>query len=396
MDNNIRSQYLQNRNKYYSGIELKNDYNRSPNEMKNKILINNTSQTELLNNTFNKNDSETLNSTNRKSQIKSINDKNKGQILNLTDSKSQNKSLNSPSNKIINQAKMLNLTNSGSLDSLYHNNYNIYRTNTKDHNNNNSQIELLKHNNNINSSNLVSLTNYNYNENKMINNNNNNNIPIRKVFTNTNSNVEKNRINDITHKENLKKIEMLKKQLNDIEKEKKFISKEINTLKNTERSQIRELNKINYDINKQQLELNKFKDINKTKNQKYIHLLNTHRQMLMDNIRNIQRDTTNEVNRQSLHHFSDRINFIYNTRRGNIENVGPSMSEEQIQALPTSFYPRNNNSDEKCIICFFPFCYNDAIIKLRNCHHIFHKACLIETLTVNRSSICPICRVSII
>ena len=389
----IRNKYLKKRNKYSLEKESTNDYN-SPNEKKNKILLNNTSQTTILNNTINKNDSETSNITNSKSQIKSINHKNKAEILNLTNSESQKNIIYSPSNKIINQPKMLNLNNSNSLKSLYHNNYNIYRTNTKNHAN--SQIELLKHNNNNNQSNVVSLTNYKHNKNRMINNNNNNNIPIRKLFTNTNSNVEKNRINDNIHKDNLKMIEMLKKQLNDIEKEKRFISKEINILKNTERSQIRELNKINNDINKQQLELNKLKDIKKTKNEKYIQLLNTHRQMLIDNIRNIQRDTTNEINRQSLHHFFDRLNFLYTMRRGNNQKVGPSMSEDQIQALPISYYPRNNNSDEKCIICGFPFCYNDVIIKLRSCNHTFHKNCLVNRLTIRQTSKCPICKVSII
>ena len=388
----LRRKYLQNRNNFYLGKEL----TRTPNEKKNEIMINNKSQKNILNSAINKNRSENLNLTNSKSQIKIINsnNNNKPKVLNLTNSNSQIKLLNTPTNKINNKAHILNLNNNNSHNrSTYVSNYNTYLTNTKSISNNNSQIELLKH---TNPSDAISLTNYNnYNKKRMINNNNNS-IPIRKLFTNTNSSVEKSRINDKTHKENLKMIETLKKELNDIEKENRFISKEINILKNTERFQLKDLNKINNDINKQQLELNKLKDLYKTKNQKYIQLLNTHRQMLIDNIRNIQRDTTNEINRQSIHHFFDRLNFLYNMRRENNSNEGPSMSDDQIQALPISYYPRNNNSDEKCVICGFPFCYNDVIIKLRSCNHIFHKACLINTLTINRSSVCPICRVSII
>ena len=388
----LRRKYLQNRNNFYLGKEL----TRTPNEKKNEIMINNKSQKNILNSAINKNRSENLNLTNSKSQIKIINsnNNNKPKVLNLTNSNSQIKLLNTPTNKINSKAHILNLNNNNSHNrSTYVSNYNTYLTNTKSISNNNSQIELLKH---TTPSDAISLTNYNnYNKKRMINNNNNS-IPIRKLFTNTNSSVEKSRINDKTHKDNLKMIETLKKELNDIEKENRFISKEINILKNTERFQLKDLNKINNDINKQQLELNKLKDLYKTKNQKYIQLLNTHRQMLIDNIRNIQRDTTNEINRQSIHHFFDRLNFLYNMRRENNSNEGPSMSDDQIQALPISYYPRNNNSDEKCVICGFPFCYNDVIIKLRSCNHIFHKACLINTLTINRSSVCPICRVSII
>ena len=115
---------------------------------------------------------------------------------------------------------------------------------------------------------------------------------------------------------------------------------------------------------------------------------------MIRNIRSIHRDSVNELNRNSLHHFFDRLVFLSRMRRDN--NSGPAMSDEQLQALPVSYYPRNNNSNEKCIICDFPFCYNDVIIKLRSCHHIFHKACLINTLTLSRSSICPICRATII
>ena len=77
------------------------------------------------------------------------------------------------------------------------------------------------------------------------------------------------------------------------------------------------------------------------------------------------------------------------------EEEGPSMTQEQLDSLEVSIYPRNNNSNEKCIICEFDFCYNDTLIILK-CGHKFHKNCLINRLTARHSSKCPICKDSII
>ena len=77
------------------------------------------------------------------------------------------------------------------------------------------------------------------------------------------------------------------------------------------------------------------------------------------------------------------------------EEEGPSMTQEQLDSLEVSTYPRNNNSNEKCIICEFDFCYNDTLIILK-CGHKFHKNCLINRLTARHSSKCPICKDSII
>ena len=197
-----------------------------------------------------------------------------------------------------------------------------------------------------------------------------------------------------SHDKNLKKIEILLKELDNIDNQNKLISKEIISLKKTQKSQIENYNKIINDINKEKLDLNKIKEIYNKKNREYIQLRNHHRELMIRNIRSIHRDSVNELNKNSLHHFFDRLVFLSRMRRDN--NSGPAMSDEQLQALPISYYPRNNNSNEKCIICDFPFCYNDVIINLRSCHHIFHKACLINTLTLSRSSICPICRATII
>ena len=197
-----------------------------------------------------------------------------------------------------------------------------------------------------------------------------------------------------SHDKNLKKIEILLKELDNIDNQNKLISKEIISLKKVQKAQMENYNKIINDINKQKLDLNKIKEIYNKKNREYIQLRNQHRELIIANIRSIHRDSVNELNRNSLHHFFDRLVFLSRMRRNN--NSGPVLTDEQLQALPISYYPRNNNSNEKCIICNFPFCYNDVIINLRSCHHIFHKACLINSLTLSRSSICPICRATII
>ena len=199
-----------------------------------------------------------------------------------------------------------------------------------------------------------------------------------------------------SHEENEKQIEKLLQELNDIEKENKLINTEINSLKKMEREQEKESNKIMREINKNNLDLNKLKEINATKNDKYLQLRNLHRDMLIRDIRSIHRETVNELNRHSLHRFFERLVRIYRGRDQSQEENNPPLTNEQIQTLPVSTYPRNNNRDEKCVLCGFPFCYNDTVIKLRRCNHIFHRACLINTLTVSRSSLCPTCRLPVI
>ena len=108
--------------------------------------------------------------------------------------------------------------------------------------NNNKKIEILnlinKRNNrtkilyNTYSMSPTILNNKNRNHILNINNNNiNNKNHILNLKDNnkskilTESNIEESKINNNTHEENLKTIELLKKQLNDIEKENRLISK---------------------------------------------------------------------------------------------------------------------------------------------------------------------------
>ena len=227
-------------------------------------------------------------------------------------------------------------------------------------------------------------------EEKIIRINNNNNTS--KIENNNISKIEEKDIK--IHENSLKQIEMLQNQLNDMYEENKLISKEINEIKREEREQQRNYNKIINDINKQNNELNKLKDINNRKNREFLQLRNQHREMMIRDIRQIHAATVNEINRHSLQRFFQRLIFL--SRMRNMNNGIPPLTNEQIQALPISYYPRNNQSNEKCIICSFPFCYNDVIIRLRRCNHIFHKACLTNTLTISRCSLCPTCKTSII
>ena len=216
---------------------------------------------------------------------------------------------------------------------------------------------------------------------------------IRTIINNNNtSKIEEKEIK--MHENSLRQIEMLQKELNDMYEENKLISKEINEIKREEREQQRNYNKIINDINKQSNELNKLKDINNRKNREFLQLRNQHREMMIRDIRQIHAATVNEINRHSLQRFFQRLIFL--SRMRNMNSGSPPMTNEQIQSLPISYYPRNNQSNEKCIICSFPFCYNDVIIRLRRCNHIFHKACLTNTLTISRSSLCPTCKTSII
>ena len=193
------------------------------------------------------------------------------------------------------------------------------------------------------------------------------------------------------HEDNLKQIEKLEKELSELDKEYNFTSNKINSLKNTEKEQIDKCNKINNEIITQNRQLKNLKEINDLKNKEYNRLRDQHREMIIRHIRGIHSAVMNELNRQTLHRFFDRL------RLRRLNNIGPPITNEQIQALPISYYPyRHNSSNQKCTICEFPFCYNDVIIKLRRCNHIFHKACLTNSLISTRASVCPICKTSLI
>lgn len=240
-----------------------------------------------------------------------------------------------------------------------------------------------------------------------------------------NSFIEINK-NKIIHENKLKEIEFLEKELNDIEKENDLILKKLSTIKNIKKNLEENYNKINNEIEKEKGELGQLKDINSSKNREYLELSRLRRESInnnnSNNSENIQNNNNSiRINTENDNNENDRfgdifngINFLLNIsrlRRANEEEndesirlnsisednneEGPAMTIHQIQALPTSIYPRNNNNNEKCIICGFDFCYNDTIIKLR-CSHTFHKDCLINRLTARNSSKCPTCKASII
>ena len=198
------------------------------------------------------------------------------------------------------------------------------------------------------------------------------------------------------HEGEINDIEILQKELNDLENEIKLISKEISNEKKEEKILIKDQDKIIIELVHQNLELKKLKEINNKKNREFLQLRNRHREMMIRNIRSIHRDTVNELHRHSLQRFFERLAFLSRMRRENNLNPNAIMTNEQIEALPISYYPRNNNENEKCIICGFPFCYNDVIIKLEKCNHIFHKACLTQSLMLNRVGVCPTCNTQIL
>ena len=196
-----------------------------------------------------------------------------------------------------------------------------------------------------------------------------------------------------SHEENITRIEKLEKELKDLENENNKTIKEINSLKKFEKEQNNNFYKIDKEIKNEQKQLNKLKEINNSKSVEYNKLRNQHRELLIRQYRTLHSAVINELNRQALHRFFDRIRT--RLRTGN--NVSIPITNEQIQALPISYYPnRYNNTNQKCTICEFPYCYNDVIIKLRRCNHIFHKACLTNNLILTRASVCPICKMSLI
>ena len=230
---------------------------------------------------------------------------------------------------------------------------------------------------------------------------------INKKTPYTKTETEKINKNDKTHEDNLKLIESLQKELYNIEKENAEMSKNIFILKKDNKKFNDEFNKINNDIQKQKNECENLKQISITKKREFLNLIVTRTQrerainLIERVINNARRNNADnrrnrraELNRIAFRSAIERLVDLYRRRRDD-EN-DPPIPYEQIQNLPSSFYPRNNRNNEKCTLCGFIFCYNDVIIKLTNCNHIFHKNCLVNRLTIRQSSRCPICKISVL
>ena len=253
----------------------------------------------------------------------------------------------------------------------------------------------------------------------------NNNKEIKKEKEELTLEEQKQKRDKIIHENNIKVIDMLQKDFDKIEEENKLIMAELERLKEEEKELLKKYEDIRIDIETEKDELEELKEINDEKNREYSHLVHLRHRTIMDSPNNQSEDsnrsnnnnTNNErphpLNRFTLGDVMDGLLSISRIRRENEDGEmvdspffvihsrennedGPPMSYSQIQALPSSNYPRNNYNNEKCTICEFVFCYNDVVTKLIKCSHTFHKSCLVNRLTARQSSKCPTCRISII
>ena len=229
---------------------------------------------------------------------------------------------------------------------------------------------------------------------------------------NSNNDGEKN-INQILHENYLKEIEFLKNDLEELDKENESVTEQLLSEKLSQINLEQKYNKINDKYIKESHALNELKEINEAKNYQYQQLNRIRQQQLNDlNEHNENNSNNNDNGLNNLEEVVTGINFLLNISRfrrpmddevdnsvvitnSNNDEEGPPMTQEQLDSLPCSLYPRHNVLNEKCVICEFDFCYNDTVIKLR-CDHKFHKNCLINRLTARNSSKCPTCKASII
>ena len=229
---------------------------------------------------------------------------------------------------------------------------------------------------------------------------------------NSNNYGEKN-INQILHENYLKEIEFLKNDLEELDKENESVTEQLLSEKLSQINLDQKYNKINDKYIKESHALNELKEINEAKNYQFQQLNRIRQQQLNDlNEHNENNSNNNDNGLNNLEEVVTGINFLLNISRfrrpmddevdnsvvitnSNNDEEGPPMTQEQLDSLPCSLYPRHNVLNEKCVICEFDFCYNDTVIKLR-CDHKFHKNCLINRLTARNSSKCPTCKASII
>jgi hypothetical protein len=220
---------------------------------------------------------------------------------------------------------------------------------------------------------------------------------------------EENEKDKIIHENNLSEMKELENDLEKIEKENEDVLKEITRLQEEEKDLQKEFEKIRVDIDTEKDELEDLEDINDVKSREYAHLMHIRHQQIMTmpdhEFFNFNLNGGNNMNNNETNDNSNRIflpNIIQGLLRNNPfansvnEDNGPPMTYNQLQALPSSNYPRDNNNHEKCDICKFEFCYNDLVTKLVKCNHTFHKECLVNRLTTMHSSKCPTCKISII
>jgi hypothetical protein len=253
----------------------------------------------------------------------------------------------------------------------------------------------------------------------------NNNAEKEKLNINISSELNNNNNNKIIHKNKLEEIEQLEKELENLEKENNLLTKEKSSLIEKQKKYSDQYNKIIDEIDSEQDELEELRNINDEKNREYLQLNHLrHQQQISSNNNNnnssernnSNNDSNNNNENEGLNEMLNGLNFLLNIsrmRRANEEDgedsqiylasnnndedreEGPAMTHAQLEALPSISYPRNNYSNEKCVICGFEFCYKDTVTKL-NCNHSFHKNCLINRLEARRSSKCPTCKASII
>ena len=244
--------------------------------------------------------------------------------------------------------------------------------------------------------------------------NNITNNPEEKNINKENSNNygEKN-INQILHENYLKEIEFLKNDLEELDKENESVTEQLLSEKLSQINLEQKYNKINDKYIKESHALNELKEINEAKNYQFQQLNRIRQQQLNDlNEHNENNSNNNDNGLNNLEEVVTGINFLLNISRfrrpmddevdnsvvitnSNNDEEGPPMTQEQLDSLPCSLYPRHNVLNEKCVICEFDFCYNDTIVKLR-CNHKFHRNCLINRLSARNSSKCPTCKESII
>jgi len=245
------------------------------------------------------------------------------------------------------------------------------------------------------------------------------------------NNISKNKK---AHENYLKKLEEYEKELKDLENKNNILSKDINELQKKEENLKNQLKSKEDEEKELNTELNNLKNINEEKKEEVINLMNSN---LMNNNRNIlnnnrpinninmrlpqinnniQNNNNTQINinqnenrplpiqRQIFENnedignpFDDSINNIINMEFiGGLDgDLGPPMTFQQIDALPFERYTSKENN-EKCLLCGFPFCFNDNIIKLVQCQHIFHKVCLENFLMNRQASKCPQCKASLI
>ena len=154
--------------------------------------------------------------------------------------------------------------------------------------------------------------------------------------------------NKMIHENKLKEIELLKKELNDIEIENDLILKEMSIIKNKTKKLEENYNNIKNEVEQETDELGQLKEINSSKKREYLELSRLRRENMNNNIEHNQNNNnSSRTNSENDNYENDRIGDIFNGINFllNISRLRRVNEEENDESIRLNSMSEDNNEE---------------------------------------------------